>query len=288
MPRHEAYRLGMITMGQRNTGIGRAATGRGNPGDDLERYVVRRQFFDLFAASPEYERIAAFEPQYALAFFSQGNQQLVDLILRHRMRCALFTDIDAIGIAPAQVEDSGRYQAVVQDHVGLLHQAQGTEGQQIRIARSGTDQIDLAQGFRLRTRQFFRQEPLGLLRLTSERTLRDAALEDFFPEHTPLLYVCKFGLDLAAEFLRQACQFAIDRWHPGLDARSHEARQHGSITTAGNSDHQRRAIDNGWKNHRTQLRRIHHVDRHAKRLGVFGYLLIQRLVIGRSDRQHAA
>ena len=60
------------------------------------------------------------------------------------MVVAFLADIDALGVAPAHVENRRRHQAVVDDDVGLLHQSQGPEGQQIGVAWTRADQIDLA------------------------------------------------------------------------------------------------------------------------------------------------
>ena len=48
-----------------------------------------------------------------------------------------------IGIAPAHIKDGRRNQAVIHHHISLLHQTQGAEGEQVRVARTGSDQINL-------------------------------------------------------------------------------------------------------------------------------------------------
>ena len=52
-------------------------------------------------------------------------------------------DIDTIRIAAAQVDNRWRHQTVVQHHVSLLHQAQGTKGQQVWITRACANQVNL-------------------------------------------------------------------------------------------------------------------------------------------------
>ena len=54
-------------MGERNTRIGRAAVGGGDTGYDLERDPFVGQGGNLLTTSAEDERIAALEPQHALA-----------------------------------------------------------------------------------------------------------------------------------------------------------------------------------------------------------------------------
>ena len=97
------------------------------------------QLFNFFATATENKRIAALEAQYTFAFFGQSDQALIDLLLRQCVLGALFAHIDTFSIAAAQLDNRRRYQAVVQHHIGLLHQAQGTEGQQVRVTRPGAN-----------------------------------------------------------------------------------------------------------------------------------------------------
>jgi hypothetical protein len=112
---------------------------------------------------------------------------LVDLVLRHRVIGATLADIDTLGIATAQLKNRRRHQAVVQHHVGLLHQAQGAEGQQVRITRPGAHQIHLTGGdVRLAIN-------LGLQHARPRRPARpvagrQSALEHVFPEPATLLH----------------------------------------------------------------------------------------------------
>ena len=59
--------LGVVPVGERNAGIGRATRRRGHAGTDLEGNAVRGELFDLLAAAPENEGVAALQPQDALA-----------------------------------------------------------------------------------------------------------------------------------------------------------------------------------------------------------------------------
>lgn len=65
------------------------------------------------------------------------------LILRHGVIGATLADINPLGVTPTQFENCRRHEAVVQHHIGLLHQTQGTEGQQVGITRPGAYQIHL-------------------------------------------------------------------------------------------------------------------------------------------------
>ena len=63
VPGDKTHRLGMVAVGQRNTGIGGAAGGGGNARDDLERNAFGGQLLDLLTAATEDERIATLEAQ---------------------------------------------------------------------------------------------------------------------------------------------------------------------------------------------------------------------------------
>ncbi|MNT39981.1 hypothetical protein D3C72_1762690 [compost metagenome] len=57
--RDKAHRLGVITMGQRDPGVGRATTGSGDPRYHLKRNALLGQLFDLFATTAKDKRITA-------------------------------------------------------------------------------------------------------------------------------------------------------------------------------------------------------------------------------------
>ena len=54
-------------------------------------------------------------------------------------------DIDVLGLAADEIEDAVRQQAVVQNDIGALHQAQSAEGKEVRVAWPGADEIDFAK-----------------------------------------------------------------------------------------------------------------------------------------------
>ena len=55
-------------------------------------------------------------------------------------------DVDALGACRQQGEDPWGDQAVVQRDVGALHQLDRAHGEQVRVARPGADEVDLAAG----------------------------------------------------------------------------------------------------------------------------------------------
>ena len=54
--------IGVIAVGERNSGVSGNAASGGNPRYYLERDAGRGQRLDFFAAAAKYERVAAFEP----------------------------------------------------------------------------------------------------------------------------------------------------------------------------------------------------------------------------------
>ncbi len=105
---------------------------------------MRGQQLELLAAAPEHERVTALEPRHALAGARQLQQQLVDPLLLAAL-AGLLADENALGVAPRALEHRLPDQAVVENHVRLLQQLQCAQGQQVRIAGPGADQVDLAE-----------------------------------------------------------------------------------------------------------------------------------------------
>ncbi len=73
-------------------------------------------------------------------------QQGMDAILRGVMVAGLLGHFDELGVAARQGQYVLADQAVVQNHIGFVKQAQGAQGQQAGIARAGADQRDGALG----------------------------------------------------------------------------------------------------------------------------------------------
>ncbi len=88
-------------------------------GDDADRHAVLHQRLRLFAAAPEDERIAALQPQHALAVARQIDQPQRDVALFGRGFAAAFAGIDRLGAGLRPVQDRGLDQRVIDDHIGL-------------------------------------------------------------------------------------------------------------------------------------------------------------------------
>ena len=71
------------------------------PGQTWNGMLLFRELFDLLAAAPENEGVAALQAQHALALQRQLDHQVADLLLRQGVIGALLADIDALGVAAA-------------------------------------------------------------------------------------------------------------------------------------------------------------------------------------------
>ena len=83
------------------------------------------------------------------------DQQLVDPVLREGGFTHVLADKHPRGLAARAVQNCRRHQAVIQQHIGLLQQLQGTQCEQVRIPGAGADQVDLAQAAAIRARGEF-------------------------------------------------------------------------------------------------------------------------------------
>src|SRR5262249_56311139 len=90
-----------------------AAERGGDSGNHDNRDASLAQILQLFAAAPEYERIAAFEPHHAAAGARGCHQAAVDLVLCNACLAAPFADEYLLGAASGTIEHSRGHQLVV-------------------------------------------------------------------------------------------------------------------------------------------------------------------------------
>ena len=244
-----------------------------------------RQLFDLFTTTTKDERIATLEPDHTLALSGQIHQLAVDLVLRHGVIGAALADINTLGIATAQFKNRRSYQSVVEHHICLLHQTQRAKGQQVRIARAGTHQVNLTGSDGRFAIDLGQQQTLCFSALPGQLPVSNRALENIFPEPATLLHIRKQAFDLGAKTRCKAGQLTVGRGNPGFNLGANQARQHRRVATTGNGNHQRGAVDNGGEDHAAQGRCIHHIDRHTAAVGISGNLRIERLIVGCGNDQ---
>jgi hypothetical protein len=127
-------------------------TAGGHPRHNAERYACARQRLCLFAAAAEHKRIAALQPQHALAFLRQFHQQVGYFVLLAALHPGALAGIDLLGIRKRQ--QMLVHQRVEQNHVGLGEclQAQGRD--KAGIARARAHQPD-PTSFQARQIEFF-------------------------------------------------------------------------------------------------------------------------------------
>jgi hypothetical protein len=102
---------------------------------------------DDFAAAPEDERIAAFEAYDDLAFLGLVHEELVDLILRQRMRAGPLADVHDLGGFRDARRDVVRHERIEGDEIRLRDQFRGAQGEQTGVAGAGADEINLPYVF---------------------------------------------------------------------------------------------------------------------------------------------
>ena len=143
--RHKRNRLRYAALCQWNTRAGRSTQRCSNARHNHHRNASVAQHLQLFTATSEHKRIAAFDPCHTQATARMLQQQRVDVLLRDFMIARQLADIDLLGIAACTVDDHLRHQPVVQQHIGLLQQLLRANGEQVRITRTHADQIHLTQ-----------------------------------------------------------------------------------------------------------------------------------------------
>src|SRR5215470_3161523 len=95
---HKSDTVGESPVSERQRGAGRRTERRGDARDDGAGDVVCGERFELLAAAPEYERIAALETRDALSGERVAQQQLMDpLLLAGLTRC--LADENPLGVA---------------------------------------------------------------------------------------------------------------------------------------------------------------------------------------------
>ena len=148
----------MIAVGERDAGVRGAGHRRGDPGHHFVGNVLRAQELQFLAAAAEHERVAALESHHAPPGPGVFQHQRVDAVLRGVMAAGFLGHLDTLGIAAGERQCLGAHQAVVQDHVRLVHRPQRAQREQARIARTGADQHHAAAGHLVRRCQ----QTLGL------------------------------------------------------------------------------------------------------------------------------
>src|SRR5690348_15339070 len=135
MRRDEGEARRLVAIGERQASIRCAAERRGDAGHHNGGNVRLAQSLELLAAAAEDEGITAFETHDSAAATRRLDEATVDLVLADTGLALAPADEHPLGIAARPIEHSLADQIVIEHDVGALQGPQGTERQQIRIAR---------------------------------------------------------------------------------------------------------------------------------------------------------
>ena len=128
-------------MRDRNARVcGRGHAG-GHAGNNLERHAGIDERLRLLSAAAEHERIAALQPHDRAAVLRVRDEQAVDLVLGHGVTAGFLADVGELRVAAGAVEQPGRDEAVVEDHVGACDQLGCAHCRKPRIAGPGADEV---------------------------------------------------------------------------------------------------------------------------------------------------
>src|SRR6185437_32596 len=131
------------SMCHRNTGIRRGSNCSGHPCNNFEFNPSHGERFRFFSSSPKDKRIATLQPHDHVTCACPFNQQLVDGLLFRVLSFASPSDIDSLSSVLSMGKEGRISQIIVEDHVSLLKTLLPSKGQEPRISRTSSDQIDL-------------------------------------------------------------------------------------------------------------------------------------------------
>ena len=136
-------------------------------------------------------------------------------------------DIDALGVAAAELEDAVVDEPVVEHDVGALDEAQRLEGEEVRVARTGTDEIDLAEHRRIGRLAGGLDEcgdfGLGLVVGAGEHEIGDRAFQHPLPEAAPVGAALQRRRDAVAMAADEPGEPAIGRRNDAFEPRLDDA-----------------------------------------------------------------
>src|SRR4029079_8813972 len=129
-----------LTRRRWNTGKRRRGKAGGQPGNDPKRDTGTSERKGFLAAPAEDERVTALETHDLLSIFSELADQIVNVPLMRRGLAAAFPGGMELGAIGGKLEDASVDKFIVDDDVGSAQGMDRHEGQEARIARTGTDQ----------------------------------------------------------------------------------------------------------------------------------------------------
>ena len=277
--------LGIISVGQGDTGISGSSRRSSNPRHHAKGDASRLGGFELLGTATEHKGVATFKTNYPFACLGMRHQQGIDLILRYAMRSSFLANTDTLGIATHQVQYLGRNQLIVEHHLGLLDLLQPLEGQQSRIARACAYQHYLAP-YLLGGAQLFIQPDTGFgFAPTLQQTQQAGGAQGSLPEAASLGDGGECRFHLATPLTGQTRQRPQMGGQQGLQTLAQQTGQHWRRPATGDGDHYGRAIYDGGEDKAGVSRIVYHIDPDLCLFGCLGHLTVNHLVIRRSNHQ---
>ena len=101
----------------------------------------------LLSAAPKHIDITALKPDNAVIFLCFLHKKGIDFFLRQRMVAVCFADINTLAVIPCISQQFRRCKPVIYDAVCFFQKLHAFLGDQSRISRSCTYQIDDSHSF---------------------------------------------------------------------------------------------------------------------------------------------
>ena len=206
------------------------------------------------------------------------------------MGAGALADVHPLGVAAHQSEHGFGDEAIVEHHIGLLHQTQRAKGEQIWISGTSADQIDLSPGRAVLpgARQQGFQLAAGRGGPAAVHQLGDAAREDPLPESAPFGLAVDMRAHRGAVFTGESGELAGAFGQQCFDARAQHAGQDRGRAAAADGQAHRVAIDDGRKGYRTEFGLIDDIDGDAARPGGTIHGAVDRRSAGGRYHEHGA
>lgn len=100
------------------------------------------QQFGFLADPPKNRRVPAFETNHRFPREGQIDEQLIDMLLLHRVAVGSFADVDLLRSGFRPLQQAGIGQTIVNDDVAFLQAIEPLERNQSRISRACANQIN--------------------------------------------------------------------------------------------------------------------------------------------------
>jgi hypothetical protein len=94
---------------------------------------------DFLGGAAEEHRVATFETDDNFVRSSGGDEERVDVALRQQTEASALADINELGVRQCEIEDLRADERIVKNDVGRSQKAQGFDGQEFGITRTGAD-----------------------------------------------------------------------------------------------------------------------------------------------------